>query len=40
MIGFWTQELRFIPLYIEKSYRIMLQVILVLTLVPFIMVLR
>ena len=29
MIEVWTQELRFIPLHTEKSYRIMLQVILV-----------
>ena len=32
MIGFWTQELRFISLHTEKSYRIMLQVILVMCL--------
>ena len=29
MIGFWTQEFRFIALHTEKSYRTMLQVILV-----------
>ena len=29
MIRFWIQELRFIPLHTEKSYIIMLQVILV-----------
>ena len=29
MIGFWIQELHFIPLHTKKSYRIMLQVILV-----------
>ena len=29
MIGFWIQELCFIPVHTEKSYRIMLQVILV-----------
>ena len=32
MIGFWIQELCFIPLHTEKSYRIMLQVILVMCL--------